>query len=1245
MPISENAPQNNSSDVSGVGGSQKPYYAVGTGAFDGEFSWVKIYVPNGQSTIITVEQNCDPSVEVGSPHVTYYLNDLADGAWASSRESETYNNGHVGGIYDEVKPDNGSCTSSITFPTVRASHGITSLIEGHDRWRVFYLVASISPSAGDNERSFRVNSSNPSSYVGGGQKIDDGGIIKASGKYSNGFGIYQRNAPNYGGGEEWDYEIEFTSICSQFKTNGTATIHLYDSDDESSGPRIYSPQHLTMTLERSPRQTNPSWSTYRTWTSLGTNHEGKDFNFIANNKFIYKLHITGINWRNTIQMELPFDQIDALPTGSTPGSTSCAGGGGGGGDTSCTAFKYDVTDHSYWRFSIFSIGSPPVVNVPYPNGAGGHSYAAANPDAGQWATFGTVPTEVKKFQFSSDHTYNAGLSPNYPPPSASGWYVLAEHWLHYDSDSDGTADAYKYFYNGLPFQGNCYSANCVVSIDGNLPDGSANVQAGSSYGATMIVNNTGRQPLQVPGDTVDPFTNNNLIPLSPATAPTTQGSYPNAVTAAATAAPYNSGYTVASCGADINVYQHFTLRPSAGIDPSTDDQDPTTVVYNTRVDYGPDPYPYPYPGPVSSGVHSILNFKPAAGALSTVKDVARSGSYTTTPYQDTYSNPGPIRAGDQFCPRMVIDNASGWIGPGGELYQQSDSADGGCMTVVNKPYFKVYGSGVSAGGGMAGGATGIVSSWNNNSGSYPFGAGAQIAALANGQITGFASAQGVPGGSTTYLSFANTTSTSIDSYNPKLGGNFGAYHPLTLIGPSAGTTVINGPYTLPATTVGAGDNRAIYVNGDAYIDGNVTYGGSPWNVSNVPSFVLIATGNIYIDPGVTNLDGIYTAQTSGKAIYTCGKKVGAAFQPLDKNNLFSCNKRLTIHGSFVADKINLMRTFGSLRDEKPTGAGSQIGLVWSCGGSICKPDISGMRCLLVNITGEDTSHTWADNNLCVPSGSSTHLGLTITTSPNTAAQAAINTGLPNCTNLKIPGEGDYWNDNWLCSDSQLTFSYTGPIAGQYCTPIIEPSDPDASGVWHDNKTYICEPMAASAAPSVVPTCNNSGSMTPVGRNGGDGMTPANGYAVFKTFLPSWRQLGSLTILAFLAILGLFKYMSYGAYDGRKRLAWNGLLLTASRSMAVLAVGVFLAMAAPIGITSAATGVVSTGGGGGVIPVGGGGGVVPVGGGGGVIPVGNRDCAAEVFDFSPDIYMSSPAIQLPSNGALQFDAITSLPPVL
>jgi len=82
---------------------------------------------------------------------------------------------------------------------------------------------------------------------------------------------------------------------------------------------------------------------------------------------------------------------------------------------------------------------------------------------------------------------------------------------------------------------------------------------------------------------------------------------------------------------------------------------------------------------------------------------------------------------------------------------------------------------------------------------------------------------------------------------------------------------------------------------------------------------LVATGNIYIDPGVKELDGVYIAKNDDSGdkgnIYTCSVKTGGTFTPEPAKTLYSnCDNQLTVVGSFVADQVNLMRTYGTLKN-------------------------------------------------------------------------------------------------------------------------------------------------------------------------------------------------------------------------------------------------------------------------------------------------------------------------------------------
>src|SRR5581483_8139054 len=76
-------------------------------------------------------------------------------------------------------------------------------------------------------------------------------------------------------------------------------------------------------------------------------------------------------------------------------------------------------------------------------------------------------------------------------------------------------------------------------------------------------------------------------------------------------------------------------------------------------------------------------------------------------------------------------------------------------------------------------------------------------------------------------------------------------------------------------SVGAATPPVIYVDGDAVITNNILFSNasSYGSLSNIPSFYLIAKGNIYIDQHVNQIDGVFIAEPKsgggGGRIYTC----------------------------------------------------------------------------------------------------------------------------------------------------------------------------------------------------------------------------------------------------------------------------------------------------------------------------------------------------------------------------------------
>ncbi len=297
---------------------------------------------------------------------------------------------------------------------------------------------------------------------------------------------------------------------------------------------------------------------------------------------------------------------------------------------------------------------------------------------------------------------------------------------------------------------------------------------------------------------------------------------------------------------------------------------------------------------------------------------------------------GPITAvaNTTYCRTLFVDPATQSGGTRGTEV---------CIPVVSKPYLKVYGGDVAAGGGFASLATPTnctpnnsadIITWNKlGAGGYA-GAGAQYAAYVLDSINSFGTAQRSSDAPTpTGLSFSNT---GTDAPNGNFGGHFGSVpcirdyfgtkpatgvESLASLHTGRGVFESAGATTFPGGTLQAGDKWTIYVDGDLFITGNITFGGS-WDADNIPMLEVIVKGNIYIRNNVTRLDGSYIAQphaTGGGTIYTC---TTAASAPSLAGGAFynSCANKLTVNGSFVAQNVWFLRTRGTL-DQSSAGDG------------------------------------------------------------------------------------------------------------------------------------------------------------------------------------------------------------------------------------------------------------------------------------------------------------------------------------
>ncbi|HEU4914129.1 MAG TPA: hypothetical protein VFT16_01860 [Candidatus Saccharimonadales bacterium] len=280
-----------------------------------------------------------------------------------------------------------------------------------------------------------------------------------------------------------------------------------------------------------------------------------------------------------------------------------------------------------------------------------------------------------------------------------------------------------------------------------------------------------------------------------------------------------------------------------------------------------------------------------------------------------------------------------------------------CVIIASQPYLKVFGGDISAGGGLESGGTctnnanAAVISWNKRAAGAYAGAGAQYAVVAMDTITDFSSALGNAGGAPkpAGLSLANTT-TNVASGN--FGGNFDAANcianywgrkPATTKPMVANvSTMTTGAYagtgnvTLAGGNVNPGQRISVYIDGNLYLTGNITYPGS-WSASNMPLLDVVVRGNIYISGAVTRMDGVFISQrnaSTGGTIYTCAS--GFSAPTLTAGAFYnSCTNKLTVNGAFIANSVEFLRTAGTLQQSNAgettaaTGTGNNAGEVFN----------------------------------------------------------------------------------------------------------------------------------------------------------------------------------------------------------------------------------------------------------------------------------------------------------------------------
>lgn len=125
-----------------------------------------------------------------------------------------------------------------------------------------------------------------------------------------------------------------------------------------------------------------------------------------------------------------------------------------------------------------------------------------------------------------------------------------------------------------------------------------------------------------------------------------------------------------------------------------------------------------------------------------------------------------------------------------------------------------------------------------------------------------------------------------------------------------------------AVSIAPGTNVTLFVNGNLYINANISYAGG-YTAANTPKFAVVVRGNIYIGQAVNTLTGFYSAQPSNLSspgtqgrIWTCAP---GATDPTPAF-LRGCTNRLTVNGAVNAAQVMLVRTGGDVLDNNTNPA-------------------------------------------------------------------------------------------------------------------------------------------------------------------------------------------------------------------------------------------------------------------------------------------------------------------------------------
>jgi hypothetical protein len=290
------------------------------------------------------------------------------------------------------------------------------------------------------------------------------------------------------------------------------------------------------------------------------------------------------------------------------------------------------------------------------------------------------------------------------------------------------------------------------------------------------------------------------------------------------------------------------------------------------------------------------------------------GPTTVTTTTSETVDVGNATPGSRICRSLVINpkNESGGFRSSAEA----------CVVIAKTPYVHFQGNDVWAGGGFAdvnpacNTSSKITTSAHALKDGSIAGSGVEYGAFALGKITNFGSAGRAivnPAAATgKMLTFSNVNNTNLGFYGAPqhcINDYIAAYSgtPVTTqpgtidVNQGSGTYQINGAHSFHGNIPNS-SHQIWLVNGDVTIDDNIAYSDSYNSVGEIPSLVIISTGNIFVKANVKQMDGLFVAKNT---FNTCSDA------PAGNLSTNDCKEQLVINGSVIAGTLTLLRTHGA----------------------------------------------------------------------------------------------------------------------------------------------------------------------------------------------------------------------------------------------------------------------------------------------------------------------------------------------